>query len=176
MLFWSLWRKDGLTYTADVWLEKGRSMLIVFLDNCAFSFLLLYQNSISGSFYRLYAIWNLKTILFIHKCSKINSDYFSRFFKIFIYLVGLVAPWHCEILVPQPEIESASPALQGRFLTKSPLLFKWIFHLSGICNIMLWSSGNTGMLSCADFPDTDTFRCTTLKVQSVQKINKNQIC
>ena len=39
---------------------------------------------------------------------------------IFIYLVGLVAPWHCEILVPQPEIESASPALQGRFLTTEP--------------------------------------------------------
>ena len=28
------------------------------------------------------------------------------------------------------------------------------------------------MLSCADFPDTDTCHCTTLEVKSAQKINK----
>ena len=34
-----------------------------------------------------------------------------------LWQVSLVALWHVGILVPHPEVEPLSPALQGRFLT-----------------------------------------------------------
>ena len=63
---------------------------------------------------------------------------------------GLSCPMACEILVPRPEMESTSPALQGRFSTTGPpgkslvLFFKqWdaIQVLLGVFfgGVMLWT-------------------------------------
>ena len=38
----------------------------------------------------------------------------------YLWLISLVAPWHVEILVLRPGLESASPAFADRFLTNEP--------------------------------------------------------
>ena len=49
--------------------------------------------------------------------------------------VGLVALWHMGILVPQPGIKPAMPALQGGFLTTGPT--RKVLHLEFYGNISL---------------------------------------
>ena len=48
--YWRIWRKSG---HKEVWIWKGKNIIIVFSNNFEYSSLILYQNSRSGSFLKL---------------------------------------------------------------------------------------------------------------------------
>ena len=64
--------------------------------------------------------WNDLFGFILHFTALKNTYLFIWLHWVFVSACGLSCPEACGILIPQPGIEPASPALEGRFLTTGP--------------------------------------------------------
>ena len=86
--------------------------------------------------------WNDLFGFILHFTALKNTYLFIWLHWVFVSACGLSCPEACGILIPQPGIEPASPALEGRFLTTGPtrkFLTAFYFfsssHKTNICSL-----------------------------------------
>ena len=83
---------------------------------------ILYYLSLQGSPMRWLGRGYLFTYLFVYFGSLLHhaGPELWRMNSFCLWLEGIVAPWHCKILVPGPGVKPTSSAFQGGLLTTDP--------------------------------------------------------